>query len=226
MKVIRGHINVILIFQMFCTSASYLVARFHKVSVMHSRDTGPLDNLGPFGPIVSGEIQQLVPRSINRGSGRVGPSGLERREQFCESTIPAVGQGAGCSSNTGNIRHNYRSSVAGSKLVSEASHNVCSAPNPSAKSGKCNTSNRAQDPRTFEKQAMVAVRLEDLWDKKLTILGWSGRATTQYPLFLANSTLQGYNRNLSRFYDFCVSRQLVFPPTGGECSSVVADWDC
>ena len=37
---------------MFCTSASYLVARFHKVSVMHSRDTGPLDNLGPFGPIV------------------------------------------------------------------------------------------------------------------------------------------------------------------------------
>ena len=38
---------------MFCTSASYLVARFHKVSVMHSRDTGPLDNLGPFGPIVT-----------------------------------------------------------------------------------------------------------------------------------------------------------------------------
>ena len=51
-KVIRGHINVILIFQMFCTSASYLVARFHKFSVMHSRDTGSLDNLGPFGPIV------------------------------------------------------------------------------------------------------------------------------------------------------------------------------
>ena len=38
---------------MFCTSASYLVARFHKVSFMHSRDTGPLDNLGPFGPIVN-----------------------------------------------------------------------------------------------------------------------------------------------------------------------------
>ena len=51
-KVIRGRINVIYIFQMFCISASYLVAKFHKVLVMHSRDTGPLDNCSPFGPIV------------------------------------------------------------------------------------------------------------------------------------------------------------------------------
>ena len=172
------------------------------------------------------EVQQSVPRSMHRGSGRVGPSGLERGEQLCESTIPAVGQGARCNSNAGGIHHNYCISLAGSKLVSEASHYVCSAPNPSAKSGKCNTSNPAPDPRTIEKQAMAAVRLGDLWDQKLTILGWSGRATTQYPLFLANSTLQGYNRHLSRFYDFCVSRQLVFPPTGRECSSVLADFLC
>ena len=44
---------------MFCTSASYLVARFHKVSFMHPRDTGPLDNLGPFGPIVIFEILSM-----------------------------------------------------------------------------------------------------------------------------------------------------------------------
>ena len=37
-------------------SASYLVAKFHKVLVMHSKDTGPRVNLGPFGPIVTGAI--------------------------------------------------------------------------------------------------------------------------------------------------------------------------
>ena len=37
---------------MFCISASYLVAKFHKDFVMPSRDTRPLLNLGPFGPIV------------------------------------------------------------------------------------------------------------------------------------------------------------------------------
>ena len=42
-------------FQMFCISASYLVAKFYEDFVMHSRDTGPLLNLGPFGPIVRGE---------------------------------------------------------------------------------------------------------------------------------------------------------------------------
>ena len=44
---------------MFCTSASYLVARFHNVSFMHSKDTGPLDNLGPFGPIVKRYLYKL-----------------------------------------------------------------------------------------------------------------------------------------------------------------------
>ena len=46
---------------MFCTSASYLVARFHKVSVMHSRDTGPLHNLGQFGPILAIYNAKTIP---------------------------------------------------------------------------------------------------------------------------------------------------------------------
>ena len=40
-------------FKCFFISASYLVAKYHNDFVMHSRDTGPLLNLGPFGPIVS-----------------------------------------------------------------------------------------------------------------------------------------------------------------------------
>ena len=36
----------------FFISASYLVAKFHKDVVMHSRNTGPLLNLGPFDPMV------------------------------------------------------------------------------------------------------------------------------------------------------------------------------
>ena len=41
-KVIRGLINVI---QMFCISARYLVARFHKVVVMQFKETGPVPTL-------------------------------------------------------------------------------------------------------------------------------------------------------------------------------------
>ena len=47
---------------MICISASYLVAKYHKVLVMH-RGTGPLDNLGPFAHIVKPHpLDRLYPR--------------------------------------------------------------------------------------------------------------------------------------------------------------------
>ena len=43
-RVITGHIKVISIFLMFCISASYKLAKYHKVVVKHSNDTGSVAN--------------------------------------------------------------------------------------------------------------------------------------------------------------------------------------
>ena len=71
---------------MICISASYLVAKFHKGLVMHSRDTGPLNNLGPFGPIVKRHpLDRLYPRlwdiiSLHRCKGGLKMN-LSKNEQ-------------------------------------------------------------------------------------------------------------------------------------------------
>ena len=47
-------------FTCFVSRQAILMAKFHKDFVMNSRDTGPLLNLGPFGPIVTSTTSYIV----------------------------------------------------------------------------------------------------------------------------------------------------------------------
>lgn len=66
---------------------------------------------------------------------------------------------------------------------------------------------------------MGMVRLQDIWGNKLVAEGWPEDCVIKYPLFLAPSTLEHYNRCLHKFYVFCQENGHVFPPQ--ECDVLV-----
>ena len=70
---------------------------------------------------------------------------------------------------------------------------------------------------------MENIRLEIVWTDNLRRQGWGERAVAQAPLCYASSTLNCYNRYITKFHDYCVERGVTFPNAG---EHILADFLC
>lgn len=73
---------------------------------------------------------------------------------------------------------------------------------------------------------METICLADLWRQRLESKNWSPRASEQFKFFIADSTLQNYDRQLNNFKTYCISNGHTFPPTEDSASAVLASYMC
>ena len=101
-----------------------------------------------------------------------------------------------------------------------ASSNMGARPRQAVSNTSDNTSKfsknileHGRQTRTKKKSQVESVCLEDLWRENLMDAGWSQRTATQMSCGLAQSTLQQYNRILTRLKVFCSTTGRIFPPS-------------
>ena len=143
-------------------------------------------------------------------------------QQLREPAVSAASSGAGCGGGTAGHGHADRASVAGSTVAGSAAASQHLSASPAAAGNEgLPAAAAAPADRAAPQQTVGAVRLADLWRAGLEARGWSPAARGQFPLCLAKSTLDTYDRYINLFRNLCEERGVDFPQSN---SAIVADF--
>lgn len=172
-------------------------------------------------------LQQSLLRSVHNRCGRSFTERLEYAQQFCEPAVSVHQQNPHVSGR--GASHSYSNSpmVASAEVVQETVQNG----NLSSNSVKeypslLRTTGTVHSPaRTAPKSKVENIRLADLWKKKLLKRGWTLRASEQFVLCWAASTLQQYDRVIQNYLLFCGERSIHYPDLNTQ-ESVCVEFLC
>lgn len=167
-------------------------------------------------------IQQSVLRPRYSRSGLPCSNRLGSAQQLRQSTLLDNPESAsGCATATGD-GHLDSTMVASTAVDTRDAGHADRCANTDKEQTISDITHQGRS-RAVKEPSMEVICLEDMWCKKLTSKGWNQRPCVQMPSFLARSTLELYDRCLSKLHQFCVEAGVVFPPTE---SSVLADFLC
>ena len=169
-------------------------------------------------------LQQPLLGSNDGGCRRVC-TGLEPRQQLCQSAISADSSSPRHHSGTKGLCNSHRTLVAQSALVSEDTENGGGSPCSPTKTADVLPENGAPD-RARKELSMADLRLESVWYDRLKGTGWTDRSSRQISFHWAESTISAYDRQINKFASFCRKRIGVFPPADKDISAVLADFLC
>jgi len=182
--------------QLAATHASVPLHRF-TVGAAHDRTIRKL----PECPTKS--VQQSLLGTNVGGCRRPCPGQLGLRKQLCKSIVLSSVARAGHSQDTKCRSDGNRVDMESTTMVFINSGNVNSPTAANSKQSERMSRNGGHSGALPE-QEMGIVCLKDIWRKKsIGSLGWSETAVERLEYCLAPSTLQTYNRVISKFASFC-----------------------
>ena len=169
-----------------------------------------------------GEVQFSTLGSRNTWSGRTSSTRLGKSQQLCKLSIL---DDKGCvekSETTELSCDNNCSTMGRPKLVSEFGKNVNNSSHKIEQYTRKLYENHPSS-RTTEESKVENICLEDLWERKLSSLGWTETARIRMIRKWAPTTLNSYNKALQKLNIFCQNK--------GSCltsinESVLAEYLC
>lgn len=166
------------------------------------------------------QVQQSILGTTVRGCRCACSKQLACREQLCKR---AVLHDSACIRRGGeaqSLRHDHRSGVEGSDLVSATGKNVNkTADHDTEQATHIYTDGR--DAGAAPEPEVESVCLESIWRAELRELGWSSECIDRLKYCIANGTIKSYDNIINKLLMFCKQYRCSFPPTQ---TAVLADF--